>query len=59
MIEPRDLYENHWEATRQFLGEELPFWEELSWAERDSWQAQADELNEARLEPVEQAVEDE
>lgn len=53
MINAQDLYEAHVAAVETFIGEfadPMPTWWELSWPERDFWQSEADELNEARIE---------
>lgn len=47
MLEARDLYNAHAVAHFAFTGERLSAWGELSWPEKDSWQAKLDELNEA------------
>jgi hypothetical protein len=48
LYEPDNLYETARELSMLYLDYYLPPWDELSWAERDGWQARADELNEAR-----------
>lgn len=48
MIEAEELYEAHRVSSEVYLGEFMVPWTQLSWPQRDMWQAKADELNEAR-----------
>lgn len=52
MLEPDKMYEAHREVWLAYIGDELPEWDALSWPEKDHWQERADELNEAREEPI-------
>ncbi len=48
LYEPEPMYETARDLSMQYLDYYMPPWDELSWADKDEWQARADELNEAR-----------
>lgn len=48
LYEPETMYAAARELHEAYLKVSLPSWEELSWDDKDDWQARADELNEAR-----------